>query len=132
MKNFVLTPKMLSLGGVFYPTGYAVIMFPDAEDARQVAAAFEGRSKDIMLLTPDDIMSQIGQMENHHADLALPGVGTESATVRKYIDLARDGDHALMVAVDSDESAEALMKLVRERPFSYAQRYHLLAIEDLE
>ena len=132
MKNFVLSPKMLSLGGVFYPKGYAVIMFPDAEDARQVAAAFAGQSEDIMLLTPEDVMGQIGQMEDHNADIALPGVGTESATVRKYIDLARDGDHALMVAVDSDETAEALMKLVRERPFSYAQRYHLLAIEDLE
>ncbi len=132
MKNFVLTPKMLSLGGVFYPKGYAFIMFPDAEDARHVADAFAGQSTDIMLLTPEDILNKISQVEGHHADLALPGIGTESATVRKYIDLAQDGDHALMVAVNSDDATEALMKLVRERPFSYAQRYHLLAIEDLE
>jgi hypothetical protein len=29
MKHFELTKKMLSMGGVFYPTGYAFIMFPD-------------------------------------------------------------------------------------------------------
>jgi hypothetical protein len=37
MKHFELTQKMLSMGGVFYPTGYSFIMFPDAEDANQVA-----------------------------------------------------------------------------------------------
>lgn len=29
MKTFALNPKMLTLTGVFYPTGYAFIMFPE-------------------------------------------------------------------------------------------------------
>ena len=37
MKPFELTKKMLTISGVFYPTGYAFIMFPDAESARQAA-----------------------------------------------------------------------------------------------
>ena len=28
MKPFVLQPKMLTMGGVFYPTGYMFVMFP--------------------------------------------------------------------------------------------------------
>ena len=34
MKAFTLHPKMLSLQGVFYPTGHAFIMFP--EDRKSV------------------------------------------------------------------------------------------------
>ncbi|UUZ75598.1 hypothetical protein LP414_28315 [Polaromonas sp. P1(28)-13] len=37
MKDFELTKKMIRLGGAFYPTGYAFIMFSDSEDARQAA-----------------------------------------------------------------------------------------------
>ena len=59
-------------------------------------------------------------------------MGTEGATVNKYINLAREGHHALMVKARSDDDSERLMSVVREFPFSYAQKYHMLAIEDLE
>ena len=49
MKHFELTKKMLSMGGVFYPTGYAFIMFPDPEDAKQVAEELEVGSDGVML-----------------------------------------------------------------------------------
>jgi hypothetical protein len=64
MKNFELTPKMLSLGGVFYPTGYAFIMFPDAANAAQVACELEADHEGIMLLTPADILSQVGKADD--------------------------------------------------------------------
>ena len=50
MKNFELTKKMLSMGGVFYPTGYAFIMFPDSEDAKKIAHELETASDGVMLL----------------------------------------------------------------------------------
>jgi hypothetical protein len=131
MKDFELTQKMLSMGGVFYPTGYAFIMFPTKDDAMQVAQEFESANPDVMLLTPQVILSQIGKVDDQ-SDVPLPSVGTEGATVRKYVDLARQGHHALMVQVDSDEASEELMTATRKRPFSYAQRYRMLAIEDLE
>jgi len=37
-----------------------------------------------------------------------------------------------MVTVGSAKATERVMSVVRTLPFSYAQRYHLLAIEDLE
>jgi len=33
MKEFQLDPKMRTMGGVFYPTGHVVIMFPRQADA---------------------------------------------------------------------------------------------------
>jgi len=38
----------------------------------------------------------------------------------------------LMVKAPSDDDSERLMSVVREIPFSYAQKYHMLAMEDLE
>lgn len=134
MKAFVMTPKMSTLQGVFYPTGYAFLMFPDAENAEEAARELEAANfdgQDIMLLTPELILREIGKIDGE-SSIELPSVGTEGATVRKYIDLAREGHHALMVKVPSDEDAQRMMAIVRELPFSYGQKYHLLAIEDLE
>jgi len=131
MKQFELTKKMISMGGTFYPTGYAFIMFPDAEDARQVAQELEVSSDGVMLLTPQEILTDIGQADGH-SDVNLPRVGTEGATVHKYVDLAREGHHALMIPVPNKDVTERIMTVVRRVPFSYAQKYHSLAIEDLE
>ena len=59
-------------------------------------------------------------------------MGTEGATAEKYIRLARKGHYALMVPADEEEDVEKLMVAVRKTPFSYAQKYRMLAIEDLE
>jgi hypothetical protein len=134
VQAFVMTPKMSTLQGVFYPTGYAFLMFPDAESAEQAAgeletAGFDGR--DVMLLTPEVILKDIGKTGGA-SSLTLPSVGTEGFTVRKYIALAREGHHALMVKAPSDKDTERVMSIVRKFPFSYGQKYHILAIEDLE
>ena len=134
MQAFQMTSKMTSMGGIFYPTGYAVIMFPDADNASKAgveleAAGFAG--DEIMQLTPSVILREIGKVEGEES-LALPSVGTEGATVQKYINLAREGHHALMVKAESDDDAKRLMAVVSKFPFSYGQKYHMLAIEDLE
>lgn len=134
MKTFELTSGMLTIGGVFYPKGYAFIMFPNAQDAAQVAQEVlnnHDSSTVVMLLTPQEILRDIGKADGE-SDIALPSVGTEGATVTKYIELARQGHCALMVKVHSEKDTESVMTSVRKVPFSYGQRYHLLAIEDLE
>ena len=134
MQAFQMTSKMSTMQGVFYPTGYAFLMFPGVEEAEQAAgelekAGFSGQ--DIMLLTPEVILKEIGGIDGE-SSVALPSVGTEGATVHKYIDFAREGHHALMVRAPSDKDTERVMSVVRELPFSYGQKYHMLAIEDLE
>jgi hypothetical protein len=126
--------KMTTMQGVFYPTGYAFVMFPDADNAEQAARELEAagfRDEDVMLLTPPVILKEIGKIDGE-STVALPSVGTEGATVHKYIDLAREGHHALMVKAPSDKDSERLMAIVRKFPFSYGQKYHMLAMEDLE
>lgn len=134
MQTFSLHPKMLTLQGVFYPTGYAFIMFPEASQAEQVARELEEQGLDrqaIMLLTPEDILREIGKVDGD-SDVMLPSVGTEGATVQKYVALASEGQHALMVHAPSEKETERVMTVVRKQPFSYAQKYHMLAMEDLE
>jgi hypothetical protein len=134
MKTFALHPKMLTLTGVFYPTGYAFIMFPEGAQAEQAARELEESGFDgeaIMLLEPDTILREIGKVDGE-SDVILPSVGTEGATVQKYVALARQGQHALMVHAPSEKETERVMAVVRKQPFSYAQKYHMLAMEDLE
>ena len=134
MQAFQMTSTMTTMGGVFYPTGYALVMFPDAENAHKAGTELEAvgfASEDIMELTPSVILREIGKVKGDEA-VALPSVGTEGATVQKYINLAREGHHGLMVKAASDADSERLMWVVGKYPFSYGQKYHMLAIEDLE
>jgi hypothetical protein len=134
MKPFKLTKDMLTMSGVFYPTGYALVMFPNSSDAALVAtelSALAGPEDEVMLLTPQTVLRDIGKVDGD-SDITLPSVGTEGATVAKYIQLAKLGQYAVMAKTTSDEHTERVMESVRKVPFSYGQRYHLLAIEDLE
>jgi hypothetical protein len=135
LKTFVLSPKMLTMLGVFYPTGYAVAMFPNFDYAEQAAHELIRGGYDseaIMLLTPEIILREIAPADGDHSDLDLPSVGTEGVTAQKYIKLARQGHSAMMVHAESDEDTEVVMSVVRLLPFSYAQKYHILAMQDLK
>lgn len=134
MKTFEITSHMFTMSDVFYPKGYAFIMFPNAQDAQQVLGELNDKligSNEMMLLNPQAVLRDIGKLEGEEAEVTLPSIGTEAATVVKYINLARQGHHALMVRIHSDAESEQVMQSVRKVPFSYGQRYHLLAIEDL-
>jgi len=135
MREFVLDEKMRTMGGVFYPTGHVVIMFPEPADAARTGeslvaeAGFE--SERVMSLSPATVLGQIAPSEDG-ADIPLPSVGTEAATVRSFEALARKGHHGLVVVSDSREDTERLMEVARRVPFSLAQRYRTLVIEDLD
>jgi hypothetical protein len=134
MKNFALDPSMTAaIGGAFYPTGYSMVMFPEAQHAKQVGQQLgdKGFGPDaIYLIPPEIILSQITPTTSD-ADNPLPSAGTEGATVRAYTKLAREGHTALLVQTEDEEAAERLMEVVRGVPYSIAQRYRMLVIEDL-
>jgi len=134
MKTFEITPKMLTIGGVFYPTGYAVILFPEASHAGQAAQALEAADfagDKVMLLPPETILREIGKVDGD-SGAGLPSVGTEGHTVDKFVALARKGHHGVMVHAPSDEDTQRVTAALRGLPFSYGQKYHMLAMEDLE
>ncbi len=134
MNQFHLEPNMLAtFGGAFYPTGYSMVMFPDAKDAARVGqqlieAGFEAPA--VMSVPAAIILSQITPTVSG-ADDPLPSAGTEGATVRALTELAQKGHAGLLVKTDDEDIADRLMKVVREVPYSMAQRYRALVIEDL-
>ncbi|MDM0119892.1 hypothetical protein [Variovorax arabinosiphilus] len=134
MKNFSLDSSMTAaIGGAFYPTGYSMVMFPDPDDAKRVGQqlADKGFSADaIYLIPPDILLSQITPTTSG-GDNPLPSAGTEGATVRAYTKLAREGHGALLVKTKDEDAAKRLMDVVRTVPYSIAQRYRMLVIEDL-
>ena len=134
MKPFTLDPKMLAtIGGAFYPTGYSVVMFADPDNAKQVAKQLVDNdisADEVYFLTPEIILSQITPTVSD-ADDPLPSAGTEGATVRAYTKLAREGQAGLLVKTPDAEAAERMMAVVRTVPYSMAQRYRNLVIEDL-
>jgi len=134
MKHFTLEPGMVaSIGGAFYPTGYSMVMFPDPKDAERIGRGLidKGMSgDDIYLLPAETVLREIVPTVTT-ADDPLPSAGTDAATVRAYAKLAKEGHAALLVKTEDGAAAEQMMELVRTVPYSIAQRYRTLVIEDL-
>jgi hypothetical protein len=133
MKPFELESKMLTMRGVFYPTGYLFAMFPTREDAEQVDQALQGRSSEheTMLLTPEDVMGKVVSTVGG-SDAPLPSAGSEAEMARKYAEFASKGHYALMIHAPTEEDGEQVMDAVRTAPFSIAEKYRKLVIQDME
>lgn len=133
MKPFALDKKMLTMSGVFYPTGYIMAMVPDREGAMQIARKLEANPDhgEVELLEPAVIIHEIGPTGRGSDGGTLPSAGTEAATVRQFVDMAEQGQYGLLIRVNSDADAGRVMDVLHSSRFSYAQRYHMLAIEDI-
>lgn len=132
MKHFELEPAMLTVRGVFYPTGHLFLMFPTEGDARKAERALEenGHSGEhISLLTPADIEKVAAAPGG--AETPLPSPGTELETARKFAELGRQGHHALLIHAPSQDETEHIMQVLKDHPVSYGQKYRHLVIEDL-
>ncbi len=132
MKHFELEPGMLTLRGVFYPTGHLFLMFPTEADARKAERVLvdDGLGgHHISLLTPVDIEKI--SAEPGGAGSPLPSAGTELETVRHFSALGRQGHHALLIHAPSHDETEHIMQVLKEHPVSYGQKYRHLVIEDL-
>ena len=134
MKNFYLEPRMrATIGGAFYPSGYSMVMFPSAEDANRIGHKLieKGVSGDEIYLIPAATILEEITPTVREADEPLPSAGTDAATVRAYTKLAREGHTGLLVRTRDEAAANRLMEQVRTVPYSIAQRYRTLVIEDL-
>ena len=110
-----------------------MVMFPRAEDANRIGHKLieNGVSGDeIYLLPAATILEEISPTVREASE-PLPSAGTDAATVRAYTQLAREGHTGLLVRTKNEEAASHLMEVVRTVPYSIAQRYRTLVIEDL-
>lgn len=133
MKPFQIEPGMLTMRGVFYPTGYMVLMFPSEDDARGAVQKLEDGGIDggeVSLVPPETFQEEIARTVGN-ADIPLPSAGTEADTVRKFTELASQGHHAVMVHAPSAKESDRVMALLEGCNMSYGQKYRHLVIEDL-
>ncbi|MBG9387208.1 RNA-binding protein [Caenimonas aquaedulcis] len=133
MKPFQLEPGMLTMRGVFYPTGYMFLMFPTEQDARDAERLLEENGytdEAISLLTPEMIQEHIARTVGS-ADIPMPSAGTEADTVRQFSEYASQGHHALMIHAPKASESERVMDVLKDANISYGQKYRQLVIEDL-
>ena len=133
MKPFHLEPGMLTMRGVFYPTGYMVLMFPLEQDARAAVQKLEDNGIDegeVSLVPPQTFQEEVARTVGS-ADVPLPSAGTEADTVRKFTELASQGHYAVMVHAPSAKASDRVMELLAGFKMSYGQKYRHLVIEDL-
>jgi len=133
MKPFELTSSMLTIRGVFYPTGYLFVMLPSIADAEKLdrdllASGFNGDEP--LLVTPENILGEIRHTVRDDGNL-FPSAGTEGATVLRYEELARQGHCAVMIHAPSEKETQQVMDVVHKSPFSFAEKYRRLVIEDM-
>jgi len=134
MKAFTLAPNMTTFGGVFYPTGYMVLMFPTEHDAREAARRLDEvglDEDDVSIATPEEFLRQVLGAIGDEDDDHLPSAGTEAETARRFSQLARQGHYALIVHAPSARQSDHVMEVLKEAPISYGQKYRRLVIEDL-
>lgn len=133
MKAFHLESGMTTMGGVFYPTGYIVLMFPTEKAARDAEMLLEDHGingESVSLLTPEVFQEEIARTVGN-ADIPLPSAGTEADTVRRFAELASQGHYALMIHAPKAAQSERVMEILKDCPISYGQKYRHLVIEDL-
>ena len=118
--------------GAFYPTGHLVVAFNEAGDAQQVLQALRGHgeafvdsfylSANQMVVLAEDNLAEAG---------VIASMGTSLTTVQAFLDVARQGASFLIITTPDDPTTQLAMDAVRRVPFMLAQRYHALAIEDM-
>jgi hypothetical protein len=133
LRPFALEPNMMTMGGVFYPTGYMFMMFATQDERAQAVDLLlaDGYNGESFMEVPTEAVLGVIASTVGGSDAPLPSAGTEAATVRRYAELAAQGHSALMIHAPSSEETEHIMNVLRHARISYAQKYRLLVIEDL-
>ena len=132
MKPFQLDSSMRTMRGVFYPTGWLVLMFAGEQQARDAAKQLsdKGFAGDVLLVTPEDFRRDIVGATGD--DDMLPSAGTEGDTVRKFAQYAREGHYGLMVHAPKGDDSDRVLELLRGSGITFGQKYRHLVIEDVE
>lgn len=119
--------------GAFYPTGCVVVAFADTESAQKVRAALleGGYEENDCQYFPAQTMERRTRSNLEHVGF-LASLGQSEKMINRYLELARDGSDFLIIYAPTQEESDRVMRVVKRGSFRLAQKYHRLAIEDLE
>ncbi len=118
--------------GAFYPTGHTVVAFNQAVDAEAVLQTLLGRGDAFA----GSIFLSAGQMvtlaEHNLTEVGvIASMGTSVTTVQAFLDVAKQGASFLILTTPDDPTMQLALDAIHKVPFMLAQRYHALAIEDI-
>ena len=118
--------------GTFKPVGHVVVALADDTQAAAavkdlLADGFE--REDVLEYTAAEEENEMRRMLQYASDFA--GFGYEVTLMRKYKQLAEEGASWLIVFAPDDDRAQKVAKVARRHGALLAEKYHLLAIEDL-
>ncbi len=118
--------------GAFYPTDHTVVAFNKEADAQEVLLALRGLG-DAFAGSFYLSAGQMVQLAEHNLTEVgvIASMGTSVTTVQAFLDVARKGASFLILTTPDDQTAQQVMDAIHRVPFMLAQRYHALAIEDL-
>ena len=118
--------------GAFYPTGHTVVAFNQATDAQAVLQkllslgdAFAGSvylSAGQMVTLAEHNLTEVG---------VIASMGTSVTTVQAFLNVAKQGASFLILTTPDDPTMQQALDAIHKVPFMLAQRYHALAIEDI-
>jgi hypothetical protein len=118
--------------GAFYPRGHMVVSFETDQNAKAVLEDLRAQDplfREVMIVTPQEMVNFA------QANIAQAGVianmGTSLSTVQHFLDAARTGAHFLVIPTPDDAAAATATQAINRVPHVLAERYHLLAIEDV-
>lgn len=118
--------------GAFKPVGHVVVAMPDDARAAQAVQALLAQGferDDILEYSAAEEDHEMSRMLQHASDFA--GFGYEITLMRKYKALAEQGASWLIVFTPDDTRAGWVAQTAKQHGALLAERYHLLAIEDL-
>jgi hypothetical protein len=118
--------------GVFKPDGHLMIGLHTGAQADAVRGALRAQgwsSESLLDLAPAEAVTTFEAMLDNAGVLA--SFGYEITLLRRYLQLARDGQRWLLVKVDDAERAAQAAEIARARGATLAVHYRLLATEDL-
>ncbi|MCO5102358.1 MAG: hypothetical protein M9885_15965 [Burkholderiaceae bacterium] len=118
-------------GGVFYPTGHAVLVLePDEAKALRDALYQAGFEPDEVLLLDPTQTADLMRASEEQAGV-LSELGSELANVTIIRQLAEDGSAMLVVRTKNDEAEQELLRAAAGKRVRKALSYHALAIGEL-
>ncbi len=118
--------------GVFSPTGYVVMAFPDDQSAERARAALIAggfKENEVMRFTKDDV---IAEGEKSREQILNPvQIGQDVAKLEEYMELANAGSGFLVVHAPEHDRSRLAVAIVRPFGLKFAEKYNRLTLEEL-
>ena len=118
--------------GAFKPVGHVMLGLQTPEQVAQVTAALKAAGwadGAIVPFAPRESVAELKSLIENASGLA--GFGYEITLMRRYLDLARQGCHWLLVHAEETEAAEQVGAIARQHGALLAVHYRKMTIDEL-